>query len=189
MLLALGPLQLDTTARTVVIGVADPRDGGCVDAASVGADAVWLRPGATAAQVREIAGRCDRPVGITVDDLDGWADLVAAGAVAVEVRSPDVDVAEVASARDLTLWCGPGVARRALDAGVALEHLVVEGGAWDRPGVVGVTVQGAGPSAWGTVVRAVLDGAGAVRTTDPRALRRVAAVVDRLVAARDGGRT
>lgn len=190
MLLALGPLQLDTMARTVVIGLADSLDRGCIEAAATGADAVWLRRGATVAQVSEAVERCGgRPVGITVDDLDRPIDLAAAGAVAVEVRTSDVDVDELASVRGLSLWCTPGLARRALGAGVVAERLMVEGGPWDGPGVVGSTVVGEGPSAWGAVVRAVQDGVGAVRTTEPRAVRRVVAVADRLVAAQHGGPT
>ena len=185
MLLALGQLQLDTAARTAVIGLVDSLDRGCIEAVASGADAVWLRCGATPAQVSEAAERGRRPVGLTVDALVRSAELAAAGAVAVEAR--DVDVAEVAAVRELSLWCTPEVARLALEAGVAPDRLIVEGGAWTGPGVVGRTVGGDGPSAWGAVVRAVRDGVGAVRTTDTRAVRRVVTVTDRLVAAQAAG--
>jgi hypothetical protein len=188
VLLALGPLQLDTTMRTVVIGVADSPDDACVDLATAGADAVWLRGAATVAQVRAAAERCARPIGVTVDDLDRAAELEAAGAAAVEVRSPDADadVAGLGSRPGLSLWCVPDVARRALDAGVAPERLIIEGGSWDGPGVVGATVVRDGPATWGSVVHALLEGAGAVRTTDARSVRRVVTVADRLLSARDG---
>lgn len=189
MLLALGPLQLDTTMRTVVIGVADSPDDACVDMATAGADAVWLRGEATVAQVRAATERCARPIGVTVGDLDRSAELEAAGAVAVEMRFSDADVAGLASHPGLSLWCVPDVARLALDAGVAPERLIVEGGPWDGPGVVGATVVGDGPATWGLVVHALLEGAGAIRTTDARAVRRVVTVADRLLSARDGGPT
>ena len=191
MLLALGPLQLDTTTRTVVIGVADSPDDACIDRATSGADAVWLRGAATMAQVRAAAQRCARPIGVTVDDLGRSAELEAAGAVAVEVRArhADADLAGLGSHAGLGLWCVPGLVRRALDAGVAPERLIVEGGPWDGPGVAGATVVGDGPSTWGSVVHVLLEGAGAIRTTDARAVRRVVTVTDRLLSARDGRRT
>ena len=187
MLLALGQLQLDTAARTAVIGLVDSLDRGCIEAVASGADAVWLRCGATVAQVSEAAERSGRPVGITVDDLVRSAELVAAGAVAVEVRAVDVDVAEMAAARELSFWCTPDVAHRALEVGVTPDRLIVEGEAWTGPGVVGRTCGGEGPSAWGAVVRAVHDGVGAVRATDTRAVRRVVTVADRLMAAQPAG--
>ncbi|MCO8129016.1 hypothetical protein NHL50_17560 [Acidimicrobiia bacterium EGI L10123] len=187
MLLALGQLQLDTAARTAVIGLVESLDPGCIEAVACGADAVWLRCGATIAQVSEAAERGGRPVGLTVDGLVRSAELAAAGAVAVEVRAANVDVAEMVAAPELSFWCTPDVARRALEAGVTPDRLIVEGEAWTGPGVVGRTVGGEGPSAWGAVVRAVHDGVGAVRASDTRAVRRVVTVADRLVAAQAAG--
>lgn len=187
MLLAPGPLQRDATAPTVVVGLAD--GPGRLDVARVapGADVVWLGRPATAAQVQEVAARSGRPVGITLDGPAPLAELRAAGAVAVELGAGDVDLPEVVAVDGLGLWCGPATARRALDAGLAPDRLIVEGGPWTGPGETGATVPGAGPSAWGAALRAVLGGAGVVRTTDVRALRRVVAVTDRLVAARREG--
>ena len=180
MLLALGPLQLDTTARTVVVGLVASADPACVEQASVGADALWFQRASTA-QVADAGRRSGLPVGVTVEHLDLLAELAGAGAVAVELASADLDVAHAARLDDLGLWCTPAQARRALEVGVSPDRVVTEGGG---AGVPGATVPGDGPATWGAVLRTVEGGARVVRTTDVAAVRRVVTVVDRLAAAR-----
>lgn len=178
MLLAIGPLQLDTTVRTVVVGMVGAVDARSVDDALACADAVWLLEPRSADEVTAACQR-GRPVGVTVEDLGLLEELVAAGAVAVESASPGA--VDAVAHHGVALWSDPELARRAIDAGVPPERLVTERGG---PGVHGATVAGVGPAVWGEVVRALLDGARVVRTTDVRAVRRVAAVTDRLVTAR-----
>ena len=176
MLLALGPLLLDTTVRTVVVGLVDEAG----PASCAGADAVWLGS-PTPRQVASTGRATGLPVGVTVEDVDGLDDLVAAGAVAVECGVPEA----VSAARDLqlTMWCRSGQAERATAAGVAPEH-IVRTAADVAAGVVGLTVDGDGPHTWGEVVRATHAGARVVRTTDVRSVRRVVTVMDRLARAR-----
>lgn len=188
MLLALGPLQLDTAAGTVVVGLADSLAPGCVERAAVGADLVWLQRAGTGAEVAEAAERAELPVGATVEEAAALDDLLAAGLAAVELRSGAADAVDAVPGSGSALWCTPGSARRALDAGIAPDRIIVEGHDGSGPGLRGTTIAGDGPAAWGSVVRAVLDGTAVVRTTDVQAVRRVVTVVDRLVAARDGGR-
>lgn len=174
MLLALGPLQLDTAVRTVVVGLVDGSDTSSVEHATVGADAMWLRRSATPNRVAAVR-RTGLPVGVTADDVTELRDLVEAGAVAVECGAHGA--VELAAAADLVLWCTAQQAEDARACGVAGSKLVVEGS-------TGATVEGQGPAAWGAVTRAVLAGAGVVRTGDLGAVRRVATVADRLLAAR-----
>ena len=179
MLLALGPLLLDTTDRTVVVGVLDGIAPGSMASAAAGADVVWLR--APSPEHVETVGReTGLPVGVT-DDVGALDDLVAAGAVAVECSSSGA--IGLALRGEVALWCAPSQARQALGAGVPPERIVSEPGDRGRS-VVGATVAGQGPGTWGEVVRALHGGAGVVRTTDVRAVRRVVSVADRLRAAR-----
>jgi hypothetical protein len=178
VLLALGPLQLDATDRTVVVGVATR--SGTVEHAAGGADAVWLCAGATAGRVDQLRRGTGLPIGVTVEDLDGLDELVAAGAVALESGSPGA----VASAirRGLALWCDPAQAAQARQAGVPEELVICEGA--PGPGVPAATLAGTGPGTWGAAARAVHDGARVVRTADVRSVRRVVTVADRLRRAR-----
>lgn len=178
MLLALGTPQLDPTARAVVVALVTGAGADCVTVAAAGADALWLGPTATPSEVAQVTRRVGVPVGVTVADLEGLEPLVASGAVAVESASPQiVDQVAVSS---LVLWCDRAIADDAVAAGVPGPRIVCEGGG---PGVHGVTVIGQGPAAWGAVVQAVQAGARVVRTTDPKAVRRVVTVTDRLLAA------
>jgi hypothetical protein len=181
VLLALGPLQLDTTVRTVVVGVVDGADLTGVAQPVNGADALWLRAPCTPEQAAVVCRDGGLPVGVTVDDLEMLDELVAAGAVAIESTSPDAVAA--AAARRLSLWCTPAQAHQARRAGVDGAHIVQEPGAPDAGGVPGTTVEGYGPATWGAVARAVHDGCRAVRTVDVRSVRRVVTVADRLLAA------
>lgn len=177
MLLALGPLLLDTAARTVVVGVLD----GAGPGAAVGADAVWLRR-PTADQVASVSRDTGLPVGVTVDDVTALDELVAAGAVAIECVS--LATVDVALGRQLTMWCSPVQADRAIGAGVPVERIVCEPAEAGAPTVVGATIAGDGPCAWGEVLRVADAGARVVRTTDVRSVRRVVTVIDRLASAR-----
>lgn len=177
MLLALGPLLLDTTVRTVVVGVLD----GTGPASIAGADAVWLRH-PTVDQVVATSRATGLPVGVTVDDVAALDDLVAAGAVAIECDSPGA--IDVALDRQVTMWCPGPQADRATEAGVPAERVVREPGAAGDATSVGVTVTGHGPRTWGEAVRAGHGGARVVRTADVRSLRRVVTVMDRLTVAR-----
>ena len=178
MLLALGPLQLDTTVRTVVVGV--DTGTGPVEHAASGADAVWLCDGATAGRLEQLRQATGLPIGVSVEDLDRLDELVAAGAVALE--SGSVGAVEAAAHQGLTLWCDPAQAEQARRAGVPRERLVCEPAAGGSA-VPGATVAGTGPATWGAVARVVHDGARVVRTTDARSVRRVVTVADRLRAA------
>lgn len=177
MLLALGPLLLDTTVRAVVVGVLD----GTGPASIAGADAVWLRR-PTADQVVATSRDTGLPVGVTVDDVAALEDLVAAGAVAVECDSPGA--IDAALDRQVTMWCPPAQADRAIGGGVPAERLVRESGDAGAATVVGVTIAGHGPRTWGEVAGAVHAGARVVRTTDVRSVRRVVTVMDQLTLAR-----
>lgn len=183
MLLALGPLQLDTAVRTVVVGVVTGSAPAAVEHAATGADAVWLCDAAPAGQVAQLCRETGLPIGVTVDDLDLdlLDELVAAGAAAIESGSPGA--VEAAAVRRLAMWCDPVQADRARQAGIPAERLVCEA-APGGTGVPGATVAGAGPATWGAVVRAVHDGARVVRTADVRSVRRVVTVTDRLRSAR-----
>lgn len=176
MLLAIGSSLLDTTVRTVVVGLLD----GAGPTSIAGADALWL-PSPTPERVAATSRDTGLPVGVTLDDLGALGELVAAGAVAIECAS----LAAIAAARDLqlTMWCSSGQAARAVDAGVAPERIVREQG-WGVATAVGVSVVGHGPGTWGEVVRATRAGARVVRTTDVAAVRRVVSVLDRLAAER-----
>jgi hypothetical protein len=179
VLLALGPLLLDTTDRTVVVGMLDGIAPGAMAKAAAGADVVWLR--SPSPEHVGTAGReTGLPVGVT-DDVGALGDLVAAGAVAVECDA--ADAVDHALRNGVTLWCGPVQAGQALAAGVARDRIISEPGDGGRA-VIGATVVGAGPGTWGHVVRMLGAGAGVVRTTDVRAVRRVVTVADRLRAAR-----
>lgn len=179
MLLALGPLLLDTTDRTVVVGVLDGVAPGPMATASAGADVVWLHS-PSPEHVQMASRETGLPVGVS-DDVDALDELVAAGAVAVECSSSGA--IGLALRGEVALWCAPGQARQALGAGVPPERIISEPGDGGRS-VAGATVAGEGPGTWGEVVRAVHAGAGIVRTTDVRAVRRVVTVADRLRAAR-----
>lgn len=184
MLLALGPLQLDTTVRTVVVGVLDGVAPGAMAGAAAGADAVWFLSSPSPQQVRAATGETGLPVGVTGDaELQ---DLVSAGAVAIECGP--ADAVDVAAQLGLTIWCGASRVDQALAAGVPRARIVSEPGA-DGSTVAGATVTGAGPGTWGEVIRAVHGGARVVRTTDVRSVRRVVTVADRLLAARPADRT
>lgn len=180
MLLALGPLQLDTASRTIVVGLADRLH----DPTLAGADAAWLAA-PTADRVATLAG-AGLPVGVTVADLAMLGELVHAGAVAV--ACPDDDVVDAAVDLALTLWCSPAQAARATAVGVPPDRVVCEPGNPGTAPVAGTTVAGEGPAAWGQVVRHVLAGARVVRTQDVASVRRVVTVLDRLVAARGAAR-
>jgi hypothetical protein len=180
VLLALGPLQLDTASRTVVVGLADRLH----DPTPAGADAAWLAA-PTAERVATLAG-AGLPVGVTVVDVAMLPELVHAGAVAV--AGPDGAVVDAAVDLALTLWCTPAQAARAATAGVPPDRVVCEPGDPGAAPVAGTTVEGDGPAAWGQVIRHVLAGARVVRTTDVASVRRVVTVLDRLVAARGAGR-
>jgi hypothetical protein len=130
-----------------------------------------------------VRDRSGLPVGVTADDPALLRELVAAGAVAVEPTGA-VDVADLATTERLALWCGPAEARRAIDAGVRPDRIVVESDDGGALGTAGATVAGSGAATWGAIVRSVLGGARVVRTADVRAARRVVTVVDRLLAAR-----
>lgn len=182
MLLALGPLQLDTRGRTVVVGLPEGADQTSVAIAAAGADALWLRS-PTAAQVAAATQHTGLAVGVTVADPGSLDDLVRAGAVAVECAS--TVAVDAALARHLALWCPPSQAVHAVAAGVPPERVVCEPGATGATTVPGVTVAGTGPPVWGEVVRAAMAGARVVRTSDVRSVRRVVTVVDRLVTVRD----
>lgn len=179
MLLALGPLLLDTTDRTVVVGVLDGIAPGSMATAAAGADVVWLRS-PSPEHVGTASRETGLPVGVT-DDVDALDDLVAAGAVVVECNSSGA--IGLALRGDVALWCAPPQAQQALGAGVPRDRIISEPGEVGRS-VIGATVHGDGPGAWGEVVRAVRAGAGVVRTTDVRSVRRVVTVADRLRAAR-----
>lgn len=179
MLLALGPLQLDTAVRTAVVGLTDSLAPGDIERAAVGADLLWLRR-VGGSGVTEAARRSGLPVGVTDPEACSLDELIEAGAVAVERTSGDLDVADLARLDRIGLWCGPDVARQALAAGVACERLVVEGASSSDEVAGGTTLAGDGPAVWGAVIRAVLGGSVVVRTTDPRSVRRVVAVTDRL---------
>ena len=174
MHLALGPLQLDTAVRTVVVGLADAADSHAL----AGADAAWLTS-PTPSRVATLAGT-GLPVGVTVAEVASLRELVDAGAVAVACPS----AADVARQPSLTLWSSPAQATEAVAAGLPPERLVCEPGDRHIAAVAGTTVEGGGPAAWGQVVRDVLAGARVVRTDDVAAVRRVVTVLDRLVAAR-----
>ena len=179
MLLALGSLLLDTTDRTVVVGVLDGIAPGSMAQAAAGADVVWLRS-PSPEHVGTARRETGLPVGVT-DEVAALDDLVAAGAVAVECLSAEaLDLARLA---DVALWCTPSRAGQALSSGVPPERIISEPG-HGATTVAGATVAGEGPGAWGEVVRAVRAGAGVIRTTDVRSVRRVVTVADRLRAAR-----
>ena len=180
MLLALGPLLLDTTVRTVVVGVLDGIAPASMARAAAGADVVWLRSSPTPDQVGSAGRETGLPVGVT-DVTGALDDLVAAGAVAIECGSSGA--VDVAAHCGLTMWCLPSQVERALAAGVPRERIISEP-VGDGATVAGATIGGAGPGTWGEVVRAVQGGARVVRTTDVRAVRRVVTVTDRLLAAR-----
>lgn len=180
MHLALGSLQLHPTVRTVVVGLLEA-SAARVEPLEMAADALWLRGPVTPAHVAEVCERTGLPVGVTVDHADLASELVAAGAVALEAASAAVDVVDEAGPSAVALWCTPADARRAGEAGVAPDRIIVEGGG---PGIAGITVDGAGPAAWGAVLGSVFDGVRVVRTADARAVRRVVTVADRLLAAR-----
>lgn len=179
MLLALGPLLLDTTDRTVVVGVLDGIAPGSMATAAAGADVVWLCS-PSPDHVETASSETGLPVGVT-DDVDALDDLVAAGAVVVECSSSGA--IGLALRGEVALWCAPDQTRQALGAGVPPERIISEPGDGGRS-VAGATVAGEGPGTWGEVVRAVHAGAGVIRTTDVRAVRRVVTVADRLRAAR-----
>lgn len=181
MLLALGPLQLDATDRTVVVGVVTR--SGTVEHAVAGADAVWLCDDATAGRVEQLRRGTGLPVGVTVEDLDRLDELVAAGVVALETGSPDA--VEAAVRHRLTLWGDPSQAARARGADVPEELIVCQGA--PGPGVPAATLAGTGPGTWGAAARAVHDGVRVVRTTDARSVRRVVTVADRLRRAHRAG--
>lgn len=179
MLLALGPLQLDTASRTVVVGLADRLH----DPTLAGADAAWLAA-PTADRVAALAG-AGLPVGVTVADVAMLPELVHAGAVAV--AGPEDDVVDAAADLALTLWCSSAQAAHAATVGVPPDRVVCEPGDPGTAPVAGTTVEGEGPAAWGQVVRHVLAGARVVRTQDVASVRRVVTVLDRLAAARGAG--
>lgn len=187
MPLALGPLQLDPTVRTVVVGLVTVPASPCVEPLGRGADVLWLPGAARPGHVADAVGRSGLPVGVTVDDPALLGDLVGAGAVAFE-PSGAVDVTDLLGTEGLAVWCTPAQARRAVEAGISQDRIVVEPGGSDDPGCPGVTVVGAGPATWGAVLRDLLAGARVVRITDVASARRVVTVADRLLSARAAAR-
>lgn len=179
MLLALGPLVVDTTVRTVVVGVLDGSSAAQTPSLP-GADAAWLTS-PTAEAVASMLDATGLPVGVTVHDPSTLDGLVSAGAVAVECGS--VAALDEAAHGEVALWCSPDQVDRALAAGAPPERIVCDPGDARIP-TAGATVAGRGPAAWGEVARAVHGGARVVRTGDVRSVRRVVTVLDRLAAAR-----
>lgn len=187
MLLALGPLVVDTTVRTVVVGVLDGSSAAQTPSLP-GADAAWLTS-PTAEAVASMLDATGLPVGVTVHDPSTLDGLVSAGAVAVECGS--VAALDEAAHREVALWCSPDQVDRALAAGAPPERIVCDPGdarITTAGATAGATVAGRGPAAWGEVARAVHGGARVVRTGDVRSVRRVVTVLDRLAAARAAAR-
>lgn len=141
---------------------------------------MWLAH-PTPEAVADARDRTGLPVGVTVADLEALADLVAAGAVAVEAADLP---AGITWPEGLVNWCAPAQAHRALDDGVPAERIIVERIDAAGPGFTGATVPGEGPTAWGAILARVEAGVRVVRTQDPRSVRRVVTVADRLLEAR-----
>ncbi len=190
MHLVLGSTRLDLTPRAVVVGLARPSLDvddtvrQAVELRDAGADVVWIRrsPGA---RVDEVVGRVvaavGHPVGVdVVDHLD--VDAVArAGAVLVGLDGHRPDDLAAAAEHGLSVYldAAPGTG-----LGLDRSRLVVEGHLDDDTALHGCTVTGTGPRAWARVVLGLQAGVQVVRTADVHAVRRVATVTARLLAAR-----
>ena len=119
------------------------------------------------------------------DGADAVHRLADCGAVAVALRPGDLAGLEAAAERHLTVLVDP--ADVAAAGAIPPGQLLVRAGRPVEGAVACADPAGTGPAAWGEVVAALVAGVRVVRTAEPASIRRVAGVVDRLVAARGGG--
>lgn len=190
MHLALGTTQLDLTPRAAVVGLVEPG----LDAAhavrrtselcAAGADAVWLRRSSQAPVtdlVAEIVTTIGCPLGVDAFDRGDVQAVAGAGAALVGLASGRPDAIAAAEEHGLAVYLDgtPGTS-----LGLAPSRLVVEGHLGEDTAIHGCTVRGEGPATWARAVVALRAGALVLRTVDVRAVRRVATVTARLLAAR-----
>jgi len=173
--LVLGSQRVDLDARVLVVGRV-----GTVEAPAPGADLRWLP------SVPSDAVPGDVPFGADAGSADEVRSLAALGAVAVGLAGTDAEALAAAVAGGLAVLV-PAAAAAGAASQVPPERLVAVGaGAHDGPGVACLDLDDLGPAAWGRATVALSQGVRAVRTGEPRSIRRVATVVERLVAAGAG---
>jgi hypothetical protein len=171
--LVLGSQRHDLREGTVLVALV-----GRAGAPVAGADALW------AADVDD-AGLHDVPLPVGADAVDAEHvhRLADAGVAAVAIRPGDRRAGVAAAERGLTVLVEaadlPGVAGRFPPERVLVAaHHPVEGA------VTCWTPAGCGPAAWGEATVVLTAGVRVLRTTEPRSMRRVATVAERLSRAR-----
>lgn len=178
MHLVLGSQRHDLRYRTFVIArvhhAAGPRPG---------ADALW------ADEVGEVDGVDLRslpvPVGADAADAADVHRLADLGAVAVGLPPDDPASCTAAADRALTVLV-PAAALGDVVGSFPVERLLVSCADPVEGGVACFSPHAEGPAAWGAATQALARGVRVVRASDARSMRRVATVVERLVAARQG---
>lgn len=195
--LVLGSDRVDLAGRVLVIARTGSPDG-----EAPGADLRWIQgaawsPGAGPAPA--LTGRAGAepsgpapasiggppPWGADAGGVDDVHRLADAGAVVLGLADPDPGSCAAAVERGLAVVVPAAQAERAA-ALVAADRLLVlvDGPSVDGlPAIACLDLADEGPAAWGRATVALAVGVRAVRTPEPRSLRRVAAVVDRIRAA------
>lgn len=174
MHLVLGSQRHDLRHRTVVIARV-PRPGHPAS----GADALWAST-LGGVDVRAVPV----PVGVDASDADDVHRLADAGVAAVAIRPGDREACAAAAERDLTVLLAPDDVAAA--AAFPAERVLVANASPIAGGVACFTPDADGPAAWGAVTWSLAEGVRVLRTSESRSVRRVATVVERLVAAREG---
>jgi len=173
--LVLGSQRHDLRDRTVVIARVD-RPVHPVP----GADALWAGT-VDGVDLRALT----IAVGADASDAADVHRLADAGAAAVALAPGDRTACAAAAQRELTVLVPLADAGAAV-ASLPPDRVLVAHGSPVADGTTCFTPPGEGPAAWAAATRALAAGVRVVRTAEPRSMRRVATVVERLVAARQG---
>ncbi|MFP5322197.1 MAG: hypothetical protein ACLGIC_10170 [Acidimicrobiia bacterium] len=135
------------------------------------ADLAWVRHGADAPEA---------PFGGDAADAAGVRRLADAGAVVVGLADPTESALDAAGERGLAVLV-PAVRRAA--GRIPPERLLVTSDSPVDGAVAVLDLDATGPAAWGRATVALAAGVRVVRTSEPRSIRRVATVVERLTTA------
>lgn len=186
MHLVLGPERIDLQACVLVVARSGAEGGGAAGAEVHWADVHRVDGPEPAAGGGARAGagstRAPRRYGTDARTADDVHRLADAGAVAVGLADPSPASCGAAVERGLAVVVPAAQAHRAggLVADDRLLVLVDGRPPSGLPGVPCLDLVGEGPDAWGRATVALTAGVRVVRTVEPRSLRRIATVTERI---------